>query len=273
MSCPVALIGCRASEKSHECCEYDLALFAEGSRRNEVLDVGRYAVELLYFAMRPRNYVAEMHGMIILRDDNKLSLASAAKEMTPQEGTRAFVAAGRKSLVSSLFYQQKMTDTAENPAAAGMWAKFAAYRFLDGVLQLSGFRPMPLHELEQVRQAETSVAMADGIQAALECVGTERATRPAISRSIEATMELKSKDHDRDLVLSKANHLLERQMLSDCYFYIGRMAADNLAKRNDSFYAQYAKLVQISMDLTNDVQELKRLQRRLFRAANAGLKA
>lgn len=272
VNCPVAMIGCRASEKSHDCCEYDLALFTEESRQNEVLDIGGHAVELLYFSKQPRNYAMELQEMVIIRDDNKLSLASAASGMTPEAGIKAFVAAGRKSLVGSLFYQQKMTDTIENPAIAGMWTKFAAYQFLDGVLQLSSVRPMPLHELEQVRQAETSVGLADGIQAALECIGTERATRPAISRSIEATMELKSKDHDRDLMLSKVNHLLQRQMLSDCYFYIGRMATENLARRSDSFYARYSKLIQISMDITNDVQELKKLQRRLFRAANAGLK-
>jgi hypothetical protein len=272
VNCPVALIGCRASGKSHDCCEYDLALFTEESRQSEVLDIGGHAVELLYFSKQPRSYAVELQEMAIMRDDNRLSLASAAKGMTLQAGHKALVAAGRKSLVGSLFYQQKMTDAAENPAIAGMWAQFAAYQFLGGMLELSGARPMPLHELEQVRQADTSAGLADGIQAALECIGTERATRPAISRSIEATMELKSKDHDRDLVLSKVNHLLERQMLSDCYFYIGRMASENLARRSDSFYARYAKLIQLSMDLTNDVQELKKLQRRLFRAANAGLK-
>ena len=268
----MALIGCRASEKSHDCCEYDLALFTEENRKNEALDIGGHSVELLYFSEQPRSYALELQEMVIMRDDNRLSLASAAKGMNLQAGRKASVAAGRKSLVSSLFYQQKMTDTTENPAIAGMWTKFAAYQFLDGILELSGARPMPLHELEQVRQVDTTVGLADGIQAALECIGIERATRPAISRSIEATMELKSKDHDRDLMLSKVNHLLGRQMLSDCYFYIGRLAAENLARRSDSFYAQYSKLIQISMDLTNDVQELKKLQRRLFRAANAGLK-
>ena len=268
----MALIGCRTTEMSLDCCEYDLALFEKESRQNQVLNIGGHAVELLYFSKQPRSYAAELQEMVIVRDDNKLSLASAAKEMTPKIGVRALVAAGRKSLVGSLFFQQKMTDAAENPTIAGMWAKFAAYQFLDGVLELSRVRPMPLHELEQVRQADTSVGLADGIQAALECIGIERATRPAISRSIEATMELKSKDHDRDLVLSKVNHLLERQMLPDCYFYIGRMATANLAGRTDSFYARYSKLIQISMDLTNDFQELKKLQRRLFRAANTGLK-
>ena len=272
VNCPVALIGCRVSEKSHDCCEYDLALFSKANRENQVLNIGGHAVELLYFSKQPRSYATELQEMVIVRDDNKLSLASAAKEMTLQVGVKALTAAGRKSLVGSLFYQQKMTDAAENPTIAGMWAKFAAYQFLDGVLQLSRIRPMPLHELEQVRQVDTSVDLADGIQAALECIGIERATRPTISRSIEATMELKSKDHDRDLMLSKVNHLLVKQMLSDCYFYIGKMTMANLAGKSDPFYARYAKLVHISMDLTNDVQELKKLQRRLFRAANAGLK-
>lgn len=271
LNCPVALVGCRASEKFHDCCEYDLALFTDQSRQNQVLDIGGHAVELLYFSRQPRSYPVELQQMVIMRDDNRFSLASAAKRMTLQAG-RTLAAAGRKSLVGSLFCQQKMTRTAENPAIAGMWAKFAAYQFLDGMLELSGSRPMPLHELEQVRQTDTSAGLADGIQAALECIGIERATRPAISRSIEATMELKSKDYDRDLMLSKVNHLLDKQMLSDCYFYIGRMAAGNLARRSDLFYSRYAKLIQISMDLTNDVQELKKLQRRLFRAANAGLK-
>jgi hypothetical protein len=210
--------------------------------------------------------------MVIVRDNNRLSLASATKEITPQKARKALAASGRKSLVESLFYQRKMIDTVENPAIAAMWAKFAAYQFLDGVLASLGTRPMPLHELEQIRQADAPTSLADGIQAALECIGIERATRPAISRSIEAAKELKSKDYDKDLMLSKVSHLLERQMLSDCYFYIGKVSAENLARRRDPFYARYTKLVQISMDLTNDVQELKKLQRRLFHAANAGLK-
>ncbi|MGH9991332.1 MAG: hypothetical protein ACREAZ_01650 [Nitrososphaera sp.] len=269
---PVALIGCRATEIPHDCCEYDLAVFSNESRKNEVVNVEGYSVEVLYLGNDPRNYVVELHETAILEDTEKFLLASAKKEMTREKYRRALSAAGRKSLIGSLLCQQRMIESTGRPVLAAMWAKLACYRFIAGVLALSGKRPMPLHELEQVRQTDSPASVADGIQAALDCIGMERATRPAISRSIEAVRELKSKEYDNRLVVSKIEYLLERQMLADCYYYMGRVAAATLARKSSSFHTRYSKLIQISMDLTSDVQHLQNLQRRLFRAANACLK-
>jgi hypothetical protein len=88
---------------------------------------------------------------------------------------------------------------------------------------------------------------------------------------MEAIKELKSKDYDRELFMSKISHLLERRMLVDCYFYAGRVAAKNLVSRNEIFYSQYSKLVQLALDLVNDLQSLEKMQKRLFKAANRGL--
>ena len=104
-------------------------------------------------------------------------------------------ASGKKLLINSLFCQQKMRGT-KHPMVAAMWLKIA-YEFIDGMLALSGNRPMPVHILEQVRQIDSR--MAEGLEVALECIGVERATRPAISRSMGAIKELKSKDYDKDL--------------------------------------------------------------------------
>ena len=133
---------------------------------------------------------------------------------------------------------------AKHPLVGALWLKIAAYEFMEGMLAVSGNRPMPLHVLEQIRQ--TGAVMTEGIEVALECIGTERATRPAISRSLQAIRELKSKDYDRDLFVSKVNHLLDRRMLVDCYYYSGRVAAKNLLGRGDLFCNQYTKLLQIS---------------------------
>jgi hypothetical protein len=131
---------------------------------------------------------------------------------------------------------------------------------------------MPLHELAQVRQSKLANGVADGLEAALECTGIERATRPAISRSIEAVMELKSTDYDKELALSKIRQLLGRRMLADCYYYAGRIAAKSLVSKNNSFYGKYSKLVQLAMNLSSDASHLQKLQKRLFRAAQSGLK-
>ena len=73
--------------------------------------------------------------------------------------------------------------------------------------------------------------------------------------------ELKSGDYDKELARHKAEHLLEKSMITDCYYYLGRMASESLAGRGDAFFSKYAKLVQISMDLSSDIQELEKLQK------------
>jgi hypothetical protein len=283
ISYPVAAIGCRVSSEgmSLDCCEYDLAVFAlenhhhhhrhDGS--NQVLQVAGHTVELIYMTRPIKDHMIDLSGIAVIRDSNRFALSAAANDVSPEKYRRALLAAGRKSLVSSLFCQRKTAAAAgakQPPAVAAMWLKIAAYEFIRGALALSGSRPMPLHELEQVRRVDAS-ALADGIQAALECIGVERATRPAISRSIGGIRELKSKEYDVELVMSKIRHLMDRQMLADCYYYAGRVAAKNLAARSSAFHNRYAKLVQLSMDLTSDLQHLQKLQRQLFRAANGCL--
>lgn len=259
---------------SLDCCEYDLAVFSELHGENQMIRLKNDTVELLYFDGDPGNRsVTDLYGMKIIRDSNKFMLASLAKSMNEGKYKKALVASGRKLLVSSLFcLRAKAVQNGASDMQGAMWAKIAAYRFISGAIALSGARPMPLHEMEQSRLIEVSGHLAEGIQAALECIGIERATRPAISRSIAALEELKRQDYDKDLVMSKIELLQRRQMLSDCYYYVGRTAAEVLARRNDQFHRRYAKLIQLGLDLTSDAQHLEKLQRLIFASANAILK-
>jgi hypothetical protein len=268
---PVALIGCRTSEMSLDCCEYDLAVFVgpeEYNQANQVVQVDNHPVELMHLTGPIKDHIIDLSDMVVLKDNNQLMLSSATKGIIAEKYKKTLAALGKKLLISSLFCQQKMRGT-NHPTIAAMWLKVAAYEFIDGMLALSGNRPMPVHILEQVRQIDSR--MAEGVDVALECIGAERATRPAISRSLEAIKELKSKDYDRELFISKVSHLLERRMLVDCYYYAGRVAAKNLVSKKEIFYSQYSKLVQLALDLVNDLQSLEKMQKRLFRAVNRGL--
>jgi hypothetical protein len=268
---PVALIGCRTSPISLDCCEYDLAIFEpsqEGKQVNQVVQVNKQPVELIHFTGSIKDHVIDLANMAILKDNAKLMLSSAAKDIILEKYTKTLVSSGKKSLISSLFCQQKMRGT-KHPIVAAMWLKIAAYEFLDGMIALSGNRPMPVHILEQVRQIDAR--RAEGVEVALECIGAERATRPAISRSMEAIKELKLNDYDKDLFVSKITHLLERRMLVDCYYYAGRVASKNLVTRIESFHSQYSKLVQLALDLSSDSQSLEKMQKQLFRAVKIGL--
>ena len=268
---PVALIGCRTSKMSLDCCEYDLVVFAgsqEHIQANQVMQVDNRPIELIHVTGPIKDHIIDLADMVILKDNSKLMLSSAARDIISEKYKKTLAASGKKLLISSLFCQQKMRR-ANHPMIAAMWLKIAAYEFIDGMLALSGNRPMPVHILEQVRQIDSR--MAEGVDVALECIGAERATRPAISRSMEAIKELKSKDYDRELFMSKIRHLLQRRMLVDCYYYAGRVASINLVSRKEIFYSQYSKLVQLALDLVNDLQSLEKMQKRLFKAVNKSL--
>jgi hypothetical protein len=232
------------------------------------VQVDNHPVELIHLTGPIKDHIIDLADMVVLKDNNQLMLSSATKGIIAEKYKKTLAALGKKLLISSLFCQQKMRGT-NHPTIAAMWLKVAAYEFIDGMLALSGNRPMPVHILEQVRQIDSR--MAEGVDVALECIGAERATRPAISRSLEAIKELKSKDYDRELFISKVSHLLERRMLVDCYYYAGRVAAKNLVSKKEIFYSQYSKLVQLALDLVNDLQSLEKMQKRLFRAVNRGL--
>lgn len=268
---PVALIGCRTSPISLDCCEYDLAIFEpsqEDKQANQVVQVDKQPVELMHLTGSIKDHVIDLANMVILKDNSTLMLSSAAKDIISGKYTKMLASSGKKSLISSLFCQQKMRGT-KHPVVAAMWLKIAAYEFIDGMIALSGNRPMPVHILEQVRQIDSR--RVEGVDVALECIGAERATRPAISRSMEAIKELKLKDYDKDLFLSKISHLLERRRLVDCYYYAGRVASKNLVSRTESFHSQYSKLVQLALDLSNDSQSLEKMQKQLSKDVKIGL--
>ena len=268
---PVALIGCRTSPISLDCCEYDLAIFEPSQKdkqANQVVQVDKQPVELMHLTGSIKDHVIDLANMVILKDNSTLMLSSAAKDIISGKYTKMLASSGKKSLISSLLCQQKMRGT-KHPIVAAMWLKIAAYEFIDGMIALSGNRPMPVHILEQVRQIDSG--RAEGVEVALECIGAERATRPAISRSMEAIKELKLKDYDKDLFLSKISHLLERRRLVDCYYYAGRVASKNLVSRTESFHSQYSKLVQLALDLSSDSQGLEKMQKRLSRDVKIGL--
>jgi hypothetical protein len=264
LTAPSALVGCRAEGEAFGCCEYDIIVFGQGT--NSVVWVGDHVVELMYVG---EDFSPGFGDVQTIKDSKSFSLSSTIKGVTAEKRAKSLRSFGRKALVTSLMYQQRMKDAKESLLAA-MWLKAGAYQFVRGALAYSGTGPMPAHELEQVRYAELA-GMAEGVQSALECIGIERATRPAIARSVDAVAELKSGDYDLRLFQSKTDWLLEKRMLADCYYFLGRTACDVLATKSGAFHAKHVKLAQLALDLSSDQQGLEKLQKSLSRAVKKAL--
>ena len=266
---PAGIIGCRATnpDMSLDCCEYDIAIFNKQSTGNRFIRLGNHGLEVITLREISRINVMKLYKMIIIQDDNSLSLSSSSLSSAnnasafQQHYLKVLRGLGKKSIINSLFYHEKITKNIQkNSVLAAMWLKIAAYDFLEGILALSEIKPMPIHELNQIRKITIEHQdIAEGVKIALECVGLERATRSTISRSIEAICELNSMEYDRELIKIKVNHLLEKGMISDCYYYLGKMGHRCLAYRDYKFLSKYMKLIQISMDLTKDMQQLEKL--------------
>ena len=279
---PAGIIGCRATnpELSLDCCEYDIAIFNNQSVGNRFIRVGNHGLELITLTEISRTNVMKLHNMIIIQDDDSLSLSSSSLSSAnnvsafQQHYLKVLRGLGKKSIINSLFYHETITKNIQKNSVLGaMWLKIAAYDFLEGILALSEIKPMPIHELNQIRKITIERQdIAEGIKIALECVGLERATRSTISRSIEAICELNSMEYDKELIKIKVNHLLEKGMISDCYYYLGKMGHRCLAYRDYKFLSKYIKLIQISMDLTKDIQQIERLHINLVNISKIILK-
>jgi hypothetical protein len=265
---------------SLDCCEYDIAIFNKQSAGNRFIRVGNHGLELITLTEISRTNVMKLHNMIIIQDDDSLSLSSSSLSSAnnvsafQQHYLKVLRGLGKKSIINSLFYHETITKNIQKNSVLGaMWLKIAAYDFLEGILALSEIKPMPIHELNQIRKITIERQdIAEGVKIALECIGLERATRSTISRSIEAICELNSIEYDKELIKIKVNHLLEKGMVSDCYYYLGKMGHRCLAYRDYKFLSNYTKLIQISMDLTKDIQQLERLHINLVNISKIILK-
>jgi hypothetical protein len=245
--------------------------------KNKFLRIGEHNVELIHISGDLKKNTISTKGMSLVKDSiADYSIMVSPPVITDDENYgRALYSCGKKAIVRSLFSYDKVNGLlSRKPVIASMWSKLAAYDFLEGILALSGYRPMPLHELNQIRSLNIEDQnVSAGINVAMGCIGIERATRTTISRSCSAISQLYSQEYDKDLVIMKAKQLMKLGRLPDCYYYLGKMAHKVLTTKGPVFYNSYSKLIQVSLDLSLDSQQVQKLCLDLFNVAKNVLKS
>ena len=255
----LALIGCRADspQNSYECCEYDIAILGGNTKDNfdkKIIVLGNSTLEFLNFPIQNGyNYIA-LSNMIKLDDSNTL-----ISETPKVDRKKLFIAAGKRRIVDSLYIVSK-NSSANAEVNSSLNLKIAAYDLIEGILLMSGTRPMPIHELNQLRQVEVNKHFInEAIQTCIECLGIERATRTIINRSSRALREILKERYDVELLSSKIKFLLDNGLLADCYYYIGKLVCSHLEKKDNASQINYHKLNSIALDLTNDYEKVKKM--------------
>ena len=258
----LALIGCRAdsSHISYDCCEYDIAVLGrnENSYDKKIIQLGDNTIEFLHFP----NYQKYGHGdislfnMIKLEESNDLFISPPPLEIDRKSW---YIAAGKRKVVDSLF---NVSKNSRNRAKldSSLNLKIAAYDLIEGILLISQTKPMPIHELNQLRQVEVRKDFInEAIQVCIECLGIERATRTIINRSFKALKEILKERYDVELLSSKIDFLLKQGLLADCYYYIGKLVCNHLENKDNASQLNYHKLNSIALDLTSDYEKVKKM--------------
>jgi hypothetical protein len=258
----LALIGCRAdsSHISYDCCEYDIAVLGsnENSYDKKIIQLGDNTIEFLHFP----NYQKYGHGdislfnMIKLEESNDLFISPPPLEIDRKSW---YIAAGKRKVVDSLF---NLSKNSRNRAKldSSLNLKIAAYDLIEGILLISQTKPMPIHELNQLRQVEVHKDFInEAIQVCIECLGIERATRTIINRSFKALKEILKERYDVELLSSKIDFLLKQGLLADCYYYMGKLVCSHLENKDNASQLNYHKLNSIALDLTSDYEKVKKM--------------
>jgi hypothetical protein len=258
----LALIGCRAdsSHISYDCCEYDIAVLgsSENGYDKKIIQIGDNTIEFLHFP----NYQKYGNSDISLFNMIKIEKSSALfiSPHPPKIDSKTwYIAAGKRRVVDSLFNVAKNGNT-KSESNASLNLKIAAYALIEGIILISQTRPMPIHELNQLRQVEVRKDFInEAIQVCIECLGIERATRTIINRSFKALKEILKERYDVELLSSKIDFLLKQGLLADCYYYIGKLVCSHLEKKDNASQLNYHKLNTIALDLTSDYEKVKKL--------------
>ena len=257
----LALIGCRAdnSNISYECCEYDIAVHAKNDNAlsNNVSQIGKEKLEFLNFSNFNQNQIS-LFSMIKVENKTNSLLIPHDDSTSKTDFKRIFLSAGKRRAVDSLFNVSK-TSTAKSELNLSLNLKIAAYELIEAILLISEIRPMPIHELNQLRQLEIRKDfIKEAIQLCIECIGMERATRTIINRSFNALKEIFKERYDLGLIESKIEFLVEHGLIADSYYYIGKLVCNHIEKKGYAYQLDYQKLNSIALDLTSDYENIKR---------------
>jgi hypothetical protein len=277
---PALLVGCRAVNPgmSKPCCEYDILVLNNDIQPHKVVKLESYWAELLYVHLDPKvlKVIPDSVDGIVLNDTDDFRLSSTINAVinnTRRNSIKPAVA--RKLLVSILMrYNEIERMSQKSPIISSMLLKISAYELMQSIVYFSGLPSSPFHQLESIRRIlEPSRLESETISLALEIVGVERATASVLRRSIPSYSRLAENRYDRSLIEDKINFLYESGMTADCYYYVGRICSDILKSLDNTFWHTYAKLVQLGMDLSVDIEHIQRWNPQLTAAARRLLRS
>jgi len=247
MDSAVALVGCNSRDIGRYSCEMDVVVVTGDRRPSTSLRIGDVFVDLSFVsekeALKPANpeHAMSMATAKPIRDSALvLSTSSAANFAVLSESARK--ASGIR-LASAL----KTLGRAESAVAkktlidADFWLLAASYEFGYAMLLSREVLPSPSHLLAQLRQGPNGnprgfegLSMGAGLEAAGRAGCGARLEAVTVLHDLlregsqEATTDSEWSKARSEIVAAKAQELVTRMELAECYSFLGQVLVDDM---------------------------------------------
>ena len=259
---PVGLIGCHAEQANFDCCAYDIVIFDEQNKSDSLINNNDKLIKIRHGSLHENRVekLIQLEKMQILSDEKWELQMFLAKIKEKKE--KLFKTHKKNCIIESQFCLVKANNGLENsdPFIAS-WIKSAAYFLADAIILLNNNRPSPSHMLSILRNLKSSQTN-ETLSSVLNSIGLERSTPSLLSRMSKSTIglsDLIEKNNNSMIIKQKTNYLIEKSLLSDCYFYIGYLNRNIFYSLKDSVnsYPELIHLLKTGFDLENDNITLK----------------
>ena len=234
---PIGLSGCRTSDFSLDVCDYDITVFDEQTKNDEIIEYKNNFVNVHHGKIsesQSKNLI-QYDNMQIIQDESwdLRMLLSKVKE----KRLTLYKDYAKNSLLESIFCCEKARKgIVDSNVFAPCWQKCASFFLAESILSLNQIKPSPTHMLDLMRKLEKN-PINEKISIVNETVGIERATPSLLERMQKSTIgfsEMVEKNNFPLVIQQKHDYFLSNSMLSDCYFYLGYVVKENFVKFKNS---------------------------------------
>lgn len=242
-----ALVGCTSRGMERYSCEFDVLVVTNESRPPTSLKFGDIYADVVFASERdvlkppgPERAMAVALAKPLRDSALVLSTASAACTATFSDSAKA---ACRTRLTSALKTTVRAEDSLSKGATvdADFWLLAASYEFAYALLLSREVIPSPSHLLAQLRAAPKvlpkgfeGVSIGAGLEAAARTACGTRLDALAVLHDLvregsgSATADSEWTDVRSEILRKKAEELVTRAELAECYSFLGQELVDDL---------------------------------------------
>jgi hypothetical protein len=253
---PVGLGGCKAHKETLECCEYNVTIFDGKKEKDRTQKIGDKLIRVHHASLGETNpdLLQKYEHMEILADGQWSLGIFLSKIREKRNKIRSSTIKG--CLVDAAYFATKARQGASTDPFAPAWLKCAAYLVCDALVLINSKMRSPAHMLEFIRTFEKNKTN-ESFLAVSQILGLERATPSLLERMSKSTIgfsDMIEANNHSEIIQKKYEYLTNNSLLSDCYFYLGYVAKNNLLSIRDSAHKkpELMHVLKVALDIEGD---------------------